>query len=81
MRRELLRCFELLAVECRVMPTEIHVGILAPNPTAPPDHTATLYDTTTEPPTPYPVTLPASLPPDKPSYRAVLPRIQDGTPL
>lgn len=78
---QLLRCFELLAVECQVTSVEIRVGILLPNPTAPPDAAVTLYDTTTEPPTPYPVTLPASLPPDKPSYRAVLPRIQDGTPL
>lgn len=74
MRLELLRCPELLAVECWVAEAEIKVGILAPNPRQPPaPGSATLYDASTTPPTPYPVTLPP-LPPDKISTRITLPR-------
>jgi hypothetical protein len=79
MRLELLRCPELIAVECWVAETEINVGILTPNPRQPPvvspgvSPEITLYDTSTTPPTPYSVSLPA-IPADRPSYRITLPR-------
>ena len=82
MRIALLRCPELLAVECWVSDTEIKIGILIPNPRQPPPFTGdlpspiTLYDTSTQPPTPYPVLCDGRPRPSatEPSYRITLPR-------
>lgn len=87
MRRvELLRCPELLAVECWISDTEIKIGILIPNPRQPPpftpEHTITLYDTSIQPPTPYPVLCDGRPRPSatEPTYRVTLPR-NHGSPL
>jgi hypothetical protein len=81
MRIELLRCPELLAVECWIAEAEIKVGILIPNPRQPPRPGAlTLYDASTQPPTPYPATLPPDLNLTETTYRVTLPR-NHGSPL
>lgn len=74
---DLLRCYELLAIGCYVSADEIRVGILVPNPISPPTCEApqTLYDATTEPPTPYLIYLP-TIPLDRASYRVHLSRIR-----
>ncbi|MEM6836259.1 MAG: hypothetical protein AAF609_05340 [Cyanobacteria bacterium P01_C01_bin.120] len=77
MRRALLRCPELIAVECWIEPGQIRIGILIPNPRQLPGDTLTLYDTTSQPPTAYPVSLTGET--SETTYRVTL--LRHGPPI